>query len=155
MCVPRRLDLPEWSCGNSEVKAYKRKLVKLMKPYKHFTVIKVDLDRKLFTKQGLHMNNLGKEKIAFKIASVVTEIFHKQEETISLHWKNDNENSVSDSSNEGNIIFQEDPKTTPLTIVNMDAPTDDAAQVEPTYKGPRKSKRQKKRPAIKSDDFLW
>jgi len=151
MCVPHRHDLPEWSCVNSEVKAYNRKLVKLMKPHKHVMVVKVDLNRKLFTKQSLHMNNLAKEKIAFKI----TEIFHKQEETISLHWKKDNEVGVSDSSKEGNNIFQEDPKTAPLTTVNMDAPADDAAQDEPTYKGIITSKRQKKPPTIKSDDFLW
>ena len=101
------------------------------------------------------MNNLGKEKIAFKIASVVTEMFHKEEEIIGLYWKNEYEVSVSDSSNEDNIILQEDPKATPSTTVSMEALTDDAAQDEPIYKGPRTSKRKKEPPTIKSDDFLW
>jgi len=101
------------------------------------------------------MNNLGKEKIAFKIASVVTEIFRRQEEIISLYWKNECEVSVSDSSNKDNIILQGDPKATPSTTVSMEALTDDAAQEEPIYNGPRTSKRQKKPPTIKSDDFLW
>ena len=101
------------------------------------------------------MNNLGKEKIAFKIAGVVTEIFCKQEEIIGLYRKNEYEVSVSDSSNEGTIILQEDPKATPSTTVSMEALTDDAAQDERIYKGPRTSKRQKKPPTIKSDDFLW
>jgi hypothetical protein len=35
----------------------------------------------------------------------------------------------------------------------VEALTDDAAQDEPIYKGPRTSKRQKKPPAIKSDNF--
>jgi len=99
--------------------------------------------------------NLGKEKIAFKIASVVTKIFYKQEEIIGLYWKNECEVIVSDSPNEDNIIIQEDPKATPSTTVNMEALTDDATQNEPIYKGPRASKRQKKPPTIKSDDFLW
>jgi len=133
MCVPHHHDLPEWSCVNSEVKAFNRKLVKLMKPYKHVIVVKVDLDRKFFTRQGLHINNLGKEKIAFKIASVVTEIFRRQEEIISLYWKNECDVSVSDSSNEDNIILQEDPKATPSTTVSMEALTDDAAQEELIY----------------------
>ena len=34
MCVPPRHDLPEWSCVNNEIKAYNRKLLKLMKPYR-------------------------------------------------------------------------------------------------------------------------
>ena len=134
MCVPHRHDLPGWSCVNSEVKAFNRKLVKLMKPYKHVTVLKVDLDRKFFTRQGLHMNNLGKEKIAFKIAIVVAEIFRRQEEIISLYWKNECEVSVSDSSNEDNIILQEDTKATPSTTVSEEALTDDAAQEEPIYR---------------------
>ena len=64
MCVPQHHDLPEWSCVNSEVKAFNRKLVRLMKPYKHVRVIWTNLDRKFFTKQGMHMNNLGKERMA-------------------------------------------------------------------------------------------
>jgi lysophospholipase L1-like esterase len=121
MCVPHRHDLPEWSCVNSEVKAFNRKLVKLMKPYKHVTVVKVDPDRKFFTRQGLHMNNLGTEKIAFKIASVVTKIFRKQEEINGLYWKNECEVNVSDGPNEDNIIIQEDPKATPSTTVSVEA----------------------------------
>jgi hypothetical protein len=77
MSVPHRHNLSEWSCVNSEVKAFNRKLVKLMKPYKHVIVVKVNLDRKFFTRQSLHKNNLGKERIALKIANVVTEIFKK------------------------------------------------------------------------------
>ena len=155
ICVPHRHDLREWSCLNSEVKALNRKLVKLMKPYKHVTVVKVHLDRKFFTKQGRRMSNLGKEKIALKIATVVTKIFHKQEEIISLYWKNDYEVSVSDSSNEDNNILQEDPTATPSTTVSVEALTVDAAQDKPIYKGPRTSKLQKKPPTIKSHDFLW
>jgi len=115
-----------------EVKAFNRKLVKLMKPYKHVTVLKVYLDMKFFTRQGLYMNNLGKEKIAFKIVSVVTKIFRKQEEIIGLYWKNECEVSVSDNPNE-DIIIQEDPKATPSTTVSEEALTDDATQDKPIY----------------------
>jgi len=83
---------------------------------------------RFFTRQGLHLNNLVKKKIAFQIASVVTEIFRKQEEIISLNRKNEYEVSVSDSSNEDNIILQEDPKATPSTTVSVEALTDDVAQ---------------------------
>ena len=77
MSVPHRHDLPEWSCVNSEVKAFNRKLVKLMKPHKNVMVVKVDLDRKSFSRHGLYMNNSGKENIVLKIANVVTKIFLK------------------------------------------------------------------------------
>jgi hypothetical protein len=100
------------------------------------------------------MNNSGKDKIALKIANVVTKIFLKQEEIISLRWKNEYEDSVSDSSNEDNIL-QEDSKTAPSVTANVEALTNDAAKDELIYKEPRTSKRQKKPPTIKSDDFLW
>jgi hypothetical protein len=46
--VPRQYDLSDWSCVNSEVKTFNRKLVKHMNPYKHVTVLKVDLKREFF-----------------------------------------------------------------------------------------------------------
>jgi hypothetical protein len=46
--VPHQYDLSDWSCVNSEVKTFNRKLVKLMKPFKHVTVVKVDLKREFF-----------------------------------------------------------------------------------------------------------
>jgi prolyl oligopeptidase PreP (S9A serine peptidase family) len=126
-----------------------------MKPHKHVIVVKIDLDRKSFTRQGVHMNNSGKDKIAFKIANVVTKIFLKQEEIIRLHWKNEYEDSISDSSNEDNIL-QEDSKTAPSGTANVEALiTNDAAKDELIYKEPIISKRKKKPPTIRSDDFLW
>jgi len=93
-----------------------------MKPYKHVIVVKVDLDRKFFNRQSMHMNNLGKDKIALKIANVVTKIFLKQEEIISLcSRKNEYEVRVSDSSNEDNAILQEDSKAAPSEAANVEA----------------------------------
>jgi hypothetical protein len=112
LCVPHRHDLPEWSCVNKEVKAFNRKLVKLMNPYKHVTVVKVDPDREFFTRHGQHMN-LGKEKIALRTARVVTDLFSNQEETISLNWKDDYVVKVSDSSDKDATTMQEYPKATP------------------------------------------
>ena len=88
-----------------------------------------------------------------KIANLVTKIFLKEEEIFSFCWKNKYEVSLSDSSNEDIIILQEDSKTSPSVSANMEALTDDAAQDELIYKGPRTSKRQKKPPTIKSDYF--
>ena len=61
---------------------------------------------------------------------------------------------LSDSSNEDNIILQDNSKAAPSVTANVKGLTDDAAQEEPIYKGPRTSKRQKKPPTIKSDNFL-
>jgi hypothetical protein len=77
-------DLSDWSCVNNEVNTFNRKLVKLMKPLKHVTLVKVDLKRKFFTEQRLHMNNVGKEKIALKIADDVTTPVQNKEKNQSV-----------------------------------------------------------------------
>jgi hypothetical protein len=132
LCTPYRRDLPKWSCVNKEVEAFNRKFVKLMKPYIHVTVMKVDLERKFFTRHGQHMNNLGKEKIALKIASVVTNLFSSQGEAIRLHWKDDYEVRVSGSSGKDTITMQEDPKAAPLKPATMEVQLDEAIQENQT-----------------------
>ena len=83
------------------------------------------------------MNNLGKERIASRIANVVTKIFMKQaDDPISLCWKNEHDASVSDISKEDITTSQEDHKSAPLVIANVEASIDDAAQEELIYKGP-------------------
>jgi glutathionyl-hydroquinone reductase len=61
ICVPHRFDLSANAHVNKEVEAFNRKLGKLVKPFEHTTLIKLDLNRELFTKHGLHMNDKGKE----------------------------------------------------------------------------------------------
>ena len=76
MCVPPQHDLLEWSCVNNEVRVLNRKLSKIMKPYNHLLMVSADTDRKFFCRHGLHLNNLGKEKIASKF-SVIVKIFSR------------------------------------------------------------------------------
>ena len=129
LCVPH---LPEWSCVNKGIKAYNRTLAKLLKPRKHVTVVHVDLDRKFFTRHGQHMNNLGKEPTALRLASVITDLLSNQEEIITLHWKDDYEVSVSDTSDKDATNIQEDPKTTPSRSTAMEVLLDEAIQENQT-----------------------
>jgi len=154
MCVPPQHNLPEWSCVNNEIKAFNRELLKLMKPYNHVLTVTAYTDRKFFTRHGLHMNNLGKEKTAFKVSVIVKNIFQKQNPKISLCWKNGYDisaKSVSDNPVEDNISLQEDSKMDQTTLEDMEVPTATPSPDE----GPRMSKRKKKLPTTKSGDFLW
>jgi hypothetical protein len=89
LCIPHRHDLPEWSCVNKGILAFNRALMKLMKPYNHVTVVHVDTTRIYYTRQGQHMNNLGKERIALSLAKLITNMFSTQEKIITLPWKGD------------------------------------------------------------------
>jgi hypothetical protein len=152
-----------------------------MKPYKHVTVVKVDLEREFFTRHGQHINNLGKEKI---------NLFSNQEETLSLHWKDDHEIRVSESSNIDATTLQEDPKAAPSEAPTMEVPLDNAIQenqtdsdgvetgitkddivileltqdftgdtqpasIDKIIESRRTSTRNKKTPSIRGNDFLW
>jgi hypothetical protein len=85
---------------------------------KHVTVARIDLDRKFFTRQGMHMNNLGKERIALEMAETATNILWKPEKVISLQWKGMKENNRNDDPAVDNISLQEDPKVTPSIAPN-------------------------------------
>jgi len=113
------------------------------------------------------MNNLGKEKIAFKVSMIVKHFFQKQNVKISLYWKSGRDisvksvsdnltegisvKSVSDNPTEDTFSLQEDSKTDQITLEDMEVPTATPSSDE----GPRMSKRKKKPPTIKSEDFLW
>ena len=66
MDVPNRYDLEQISYVNKEVETYNRRIRKHMKVFENTEVIKVDLDRRGFTKHGQHMNAKGEELLAKK-----------------------------------------------------------------------------------------
>jgi hypothetical protein len=61
------------------VEVFNRKLGKQMKIVENVTPLKVDSDRNLFTKHGLHMNKKGKEQAAKKIVSTINYILGRRE----------------------------------------------------------------------------
>ena len=72
---------------------------------------------------------------------------------ISLCWKNGcdiSAKSVSDNQTEDNISLQEDSKTDQATLEDIEVPTATPSSDE----GPRMSKRKKKPPTTKSEDFF-
>ena len=161
LCVPYRHDIPDWSCVNIATATFNRKLKKLMKPHKHVTVLGTDLDRKVFTRQGRHMNNLGKERIALDLANEASKILLKQGKVISLEWKNIQVNSTSEGTTEDNIPQQEDPKWENDTMTKNQDPvtpidneqTEAAKHSETTDS--RTSVRKRKQPVTRRSDFLW
>jgi hypothetical protein len=67
MEAPQRDDLSTLSRVNNEVKVFIRKLQKMMKTHNNMEIFYVDTRRGHFTRHGLHMNGMGKEKMARKI----------------------------------------------------------------------------------------
>ena len=112
----------------------------------------------IYLLDGMHMNNLGKERIALEMANEATKILSKQAKVISLQWK---DNSTSDDNLEEISPLQDDlkcgndtmtidqDKTTPVEHEQTEA----ATQGETTDS--RTSGRKRKQPVTRGSDFLW
>jgi hypothetical protein len=109
--APTRFDLSSTSCVNREVIAFNRKLHKRMKQFEHVKIIDSELQRKYFTKHGMHMNTAGKEIMAQRIAEHIRETFSMKktstiilqgkqdmEERTALTWKHDTETSMDETA---------------------------------------------------------
>jgi hypothetical protein len=59
-----------------------------VKAFEHTALIMVDIDRELYTKHGLHLNDRGRELVARKIIPTIKHMLYKKtEEPISITWK--------------------------------------------------------------------
>ena len=59
------------------------------------------------------------------MANTAASILLKQEEVISLGWKDEQEISMGDGPNQDNISLQEDPKESTSVQTNVEASSDD------------------------------
>ena len=110
--VPTRFDLILTSCVNKEVIKYNGELHKWMKQYEHVKITNSELQRKYFTRHGMHMNLAGKELIAQSIMEHIKEHFPKREtSTITLQWKQEMDKRTAST-------WEDDPGTnTDMTTV--------------------------------------
>jgi lysophospholipase L1-like esterase len=84
-----RHDLVDWSCVNQEIRLFNRLLAKRLKLYKQVSISSPNLGRQHFTRHGLHMNHLGKEKMCQEIADWVQRKFGAVVNAIPLNYGED------------------------------------------------------------------
>jgi hypothetical protein len=155
--VPHRFDLKENSVINAEIKRYNRKLSKVVNKFVNVFLINVTSDRFLFTKQGLHMNVIGKELMVRKLIETLPLIFdrHHGSILIPLTWINDS-NKQSDIITDHNLpqdeIMDDNPHNN-CGKVNGNSISD----LNSDYKVNlcSVSRRLRKFPKSKNGDFLW
>jgi len=156
--IPQRHDLAKYSRTNLEIQAFNTKLSKISTLFSHVTLIKIDFNRKYFTKHGLQLNNAGKEWHAKLIASQIDKLvsdINKTEPIIALNWKEETTNvSINVTNNhKPNLMLTEDDFSnvlvSPIQIHNNQYNKTDSELLCKT------EKRQKKAPVTRSKDFLW
>jgi hypothetical protein len=65
--APHRYDLQDSACVNKEIVVFNRKLHKMVKTADNVKILQTTLNRNDFTRHGMHLNILGKEKVAKQI----------------------------------------------------------------------------------------
>jgi len=78
--VPHRHDLQQTSCINKEIQVFNRKLHKISKVRDNVSIIDINFHRNDFTQHGLHLNTVGKEKVAEVIARNIKQLCVKKKE---------------------------------------------------------------------------
>jgi len=119
---------------NKEIEVFNRKLHKKVKTADNLKIIQANLSRNDFTLHGLHLNIAGKEKMAEMIEENVKELMARKEETpIILKWKENQKDPTQKEAKE--------------KLINDNT--------EPNLKEVRSSKRQKRNPVTRIEDFSW
>jgi hypothetical protein len=78
--APHRHDLMESSCINNEIRLFNRNLTKHVKTFNYTMVLEINSNRELFTRHGLHLNGLGKQRISKQIAAQISTILVEKAE---------------------------------------------------------------------------
>jgi hypothetical protein len=116
MEVPHRYDLEMKSCVNKEITVFKSKLKNINERIFNLRVIDVTTDREMFTRHGLHMNRMGKEQTAGKIATELSVLSQgNKNNPIVLQWKEEKakKRSTVDVVEVVNVSDTEDDKLEP------------------------------------------
>jgi hypothetical protein len=124
--IPFRYDLRNSTSVNGDISTLDKKLKKLVKVFPHTKFLETDNNRNLFTKNGLHLNKLGKQLVTCQIASLIHLFFEQKTSPIILGWHN----NIRDNTN--------------LTY-------DGIRNKLPS----RNSSHNRKMPVTRSKDFLW
>jgi hypothetical protein len=169
MSVPHRHDLDPNSCINDEVMVYNRKMKKYLKACENIQIIEVDSKRELFTRHGLHMNSKGKDQIAGKIAQTIKARLNKKKSGPIILKHREDLDIYSESTERIVEVTQKEINEPQLTIeeqgtvVIVEATQIEVKEPQSTpevqasgtqdYKLP--SKRTRKPPTTRHEDFLW
>jgi lysophospholipase L1-like esterase len=162
--APHRYDLKESSCVNNEIVVFNRKLHKVAKSAGNVKILQSTLNRNDLTRNGMHPNISGKEKVAELIRESIVQLMSRKKETpFILKWREEQKdphqkvtednptNDVSDGTTPEATGSSKKLEETQSKSGNPVLTTSTAQINAPT----RTSNRVKKTPTTLNEDFLW
>jgi hypothetical protein len=147
--APHRYDLPSFSCVNTEVKLFNKRLQSLMCNFNHVRIFGTFTERIHNTDHGLHLNKKGKDWIVSGLVKEIRNLYlpHRISLPIVLPWKDVNEcQRLSNGITESNIM-----QASTSAIVSDTMCVAGLSELGSI----RKSNRTKNPTSAKQDDFLW
>jgi hypothetical protein len=143
LAAPHRHDLQETSCINSEVQAFNRKLHKIFKARDNVKTLDINIHRNNFTQHALHLNTIGKEKVAVIIA-----------ENIKQLWDGNNIVPISiDKEGNPKDVWLELHATITQAEVNKNSTNE--TMIDGRLHSIRMSRRPKKTPITRHEGFFY
>ena len=145
--IPHRHDMDRNSVTNLEIQAINRKLNKMAKLFSHVAIVETDLNRKYFTRHGMHLNNSGKEWLSKLITTQICRLVESNDKDvplIPLKWKNE----FLDKRNTVNLL----PKQKTICPKSVARNTPDSPVAEDKSLNRTKSRNRKLR-VTRSKDF--
>ena len=142
--APNRFDLETHSYVNYEVNAFNRKLDKHMTSFQNATTVEVTSDRDNFTTHDLHLNRKGKEQAEKTSVSSIKEIFKLQKKDPTKMSRK--EQKLEGANTVSNNVDKDDDQIIHEGQANRD---------QEKKEGKLSSKRARRIPTTRHDDFLW
>jgi len=124
-----------------------------MKVHENAEVVKINLDRRAFTKHGQHMNAMGKELMAKRIIEAIKHTLKVCKRTlIFMKWKEDTKTSKTQEKLKLELGKDETPQKTRMIFVQAEESNSTQQEKETVVIA---SRRNQKTPVTRRDDFLW
>ena len=134
--VPYRHDVQAYSHVNNKIKPLNSKLLKLAKIFNHVNIIEPANNRLLFTKHGLHLNELGKELLSNQLIVHILSVLEVKVNAnpVTLGWY---------------------AKNLHVHVPSIDRPSHALTATNYQMLTERAPKHIKKLPVTRKDYFLW
>jgi len=136
----------------------------MMETVDYVKIIQADLSRNDFTQHGLHLNISGKEKMAKLLGDNIQKLMSSKEETTLIQkleenlqdpvQKEDKEELISRKKETPLMLQLEENQKVPVLKADIEVSTEHISK-DNTLKELRTSKRLKRNPATRNEDFLW
>jgi hypothetical protein len=161
--APHWQDLIPNSCVNKQLAKYNRLMKKIVKQNPNIQFLDLDPDKSHFTNHSMHMNSKGKDQTSQHLAELIKLIFNlPQPPPIPIPWEltspglyNTDSYQIDKQAPDVSVIKMRKGSTETTIPQQTVSKTDQTDPLNQAKEPNSVSRRQKKPPQTKSDDFLW